>query len=175
VLNIGSDQTDWLKFGSEVVELSVYIKFRNIGNGPAICVTPFVKLVPFQGAQAVAAQRAYCCELRKKKFSTGFTMFPMDTYPREGETKKIRFPARGEAAAFTGEAFDGARGKRVRMSLVGCIDYTFGSDQTNHHQTGFIYELHMIGDDSFLICEDGMRGDMIVFNEPAAYGGWNVD
>jgi hypothetical protein len=34
-----------------------------------------------------------------------------------------------------------ADGKQLMMHVIGCIDYAFSTDQTIHHQTGFILQL----------------------------------
>ena len=122
---------------------TIAFKMRNVGNSPAIHVTPHVWLgiVKEGGPSPDEEQRRKCNEVRQGSFALGFTLFPGQSFP-----EAQGFGSAGWGVTITKEEMDRGRlitydKKHVVLFIVGCVDYTFPSDSEHHHQTGFIYDI----------------------------------
>jgi hypothetical protein len=136
-----------LAFDKNGASVSISFKITNVGNSPAINVSPHARLVVLKsgGPFALQEQQRLCCELRRNPFGLGFTLFPAESFP-----SNMGLGAWSLGVNVSGEEVEkgiptSADGKHVVLSVFGCIDYTFPADPTTHHQTGFIRELRMRG------------------------------
>jgi hypothetical protein len=143
-----------LAFDENGASVSISFKITNVGNSPAINVTPHAGLIVMKngGPFHWQEQQRMCDEIRKHPFGLGFTLFPGETFP-----SNIGFGAWSLGVNISAEEIKkglavSADGKHVVLYVFGCIDYTFPTDPTTHHQTGFIRELRKEG--SFLVSPD---------------------
>ncbi len=131
--------------------VSVSFRITNIGNSPAINITPHAWLIVLRNGalSPLQEQQRRCGEIRHNPFSLGFTLFPGESFP---DTIGLGGWSLGVNATRV-EIEEGAtlsvKKNQLMLFIVGCIDYTFPTDASMHHQTGFIYELR--GDDQFPI------------------------
>jgi hypothetical protein len=146
-----------LAFDQNGASVSISFKITNVGNSPAINITHHAWLIVLKngGPYHWQEQQRLCGEIRHHSFAAGFTLFPNETFPQnmgfggwsigtnvsQDEIKKA-LPA-------------SASGKNVILYVYGCVDYTFPTDPTIHHQTGFIRELRRNGP-AFLSPDDGL-------------------
>ena len=134
--------------------VDICYRIENIGNAPASNVTPHALFVAFKGAAVkrkdlmseegsfpFQVQRKECNDLRRKPFDgTGFVIFPNEVWP---DVDKI---SQSQHKIHVGKrdmqrVLEEAGPPGVGLYIVGCVDYTFPSDSTNHHQTRFSYSL----------------------------------
>lgn len=152
-----------LTFDRNGASTTVSFKISNIGNVPAIRITPHAWLVALKekgGLFPWQEQLKRCGEVRQQSFGTGlnvsgFTLFPDERFP-----ESIGVGGWSLGVNLSREEVDQAliptpEGKHIlALYIVGCIDYTFPSDSETHHQTGFLFELQKNAP-SFIIFEDG--------------------
>ena len=136
-----SDQP--LIFGDNGAGTSVSFKITNVGNTPAINISHHARLLVIKngGPSPFDEQRKRCGEVRKQPFRPGFTLFPGEIFP-----SSIGFGTLSLGVNVSKDDVDKGReisadGKHVLMWVIGCVDYTFPTDPTTHHQTMFMFEL----------------------------------
>jgi hypothetical protein len=121
-----------ITFSQTGAVLPIRIDMKNVGNSPAIKVSWYAWLIfEGNGAKALQEQSVRSNRIRQGPFGIGPTIFPQDQYPGSS----IENWSFGSGASY--EEID-KPGQRILVSLVGCVDYTFPTDQDAHHQTGFI-------------------------------------
>jgi hypothetical protein len=136
---------------------SVAIRMTNVGNAPAIHVTTHLRMIAMRtGVYPWQEQMKLADEVKGTAFNTGRTLFPKEVYPDHIGYGKVsyRVPISKDeldAAVNNNTAGTGV----VSLHVVGCIDYTFPSDPTTHHQTGFIREVCKKGSPFFIKATDG--------------------
>jgi hypothetical protein len=136
-----------LTFGKQGAQTMVSIQLENIGNAPAINVTPHIKLFISTRGQPVPVQehQKFCDDARKRSRLIGHTLFPNERFPKQIGSHSYGITALpqeiDDALAKTIEDDKDA----VLLYVAGCVDYTFPSDPDGHHQTGFFYDLHRAG------------------------------
>jgi hypothetical protein len=143
-----------LAFDENGASVSISFKITNVGNSPAVNVTPHAWLIVLKqgGPFAIQEQQRLCAEIRESPFGLGFTLFPGENFPTNmgygawslGVNVSKDEIKKGRAVS--------ADGKHVELHVFGCIDYTFPTDATTHHQTGFIREIRKRG--PFLLSPD---------------------
>jgi hypothetical protein len=138
-----------LAFDKNGASVSISFKITNIGNSPAVNVTPHAWLIVLRtgGPFHWQEQQRMCGEIRKQPFGLGFSLFPGETFP-----SNVGFGAWSLGVNVSPEETEkglaiSADGKHVALYVFGCIDYTFPTDATAHHQTEFILELRKRGPD----------------------------
>ncbi|HKO09152.1 MAG TPA: hypothetical protein VJ487_15690 [Alphaproteobacteria bacterium] len=131
-----------LTFDRNGAVLQIRIDMKNIGNAPALKVSwrawPIFHK-PFQTHNPGIEQSRRCRAIRQQEFGIGPTIFPQDRYPVPGTDW-------GFGAGLSWAEIDEMLGPKEEgkpritggVTLVGCIDYTFPSDNKVHHQTGFM-------------------------------------
>jgi uncharacterized protein YecT (DUF1311 family) len=121
--------------------VAIAFVMTNIGNSPAIRLSHHVKLIALAAGMSIPDEQAKVCDEAKRVWQGGFTLFPNDTFPRNlgigGYAIGISMP---KEAVARGLEFS-AEKKYLSFMVVGCIDYTFGTDPETHHQTPFIRQL----------------------------------
>jgi hypothetical protein len=134
-----------LFFNEMGASAAVSFTITNIGNSPAIKISPHARLVVMKisGPFPPEEQRELCDAIRQNESGSGFTLFPNESFPRN-----IGIAAWSLGINVSREEIETARvasadRKHISMHIVGCIDYTFPADENFHHQTGFILELRM--------------------------------
>jgi hypothetical protein len=153
---IGFDGGLAINMNGAVVFISC--KITNVGNSPAINVRHHIWLFVLKssGPTPWQEQQRRCDEIRNQPFDQtfvpGFTLFPGETFPRNiGDNWSLQTNASREDIE-KGAAMSVDK-KHIVLFVIGCIDYTFPTDATTHHQTGFIFEV--LKDFAFVSLEDG--------------------
>lgn len=123
--------------------VSVSFKITNTGNSPALNVTPHAWLVVLKsgGLFPWQEQQRRCDEIRNQPFGTGFTLFPNESFPNNIGVGEWSFGTNASRDDIEKGALTSVDKKQLLLYVVGCIDYTFPTDATTHHQTGFILEV----------------------------------
>jgi hypothetical protein len=141
--------TSPLIFDQNGASTSIWFEITNVGNSPALNVTPNAWLLALTsgGPYPWQEQQRKCGEIRKAGSAMGFTLFPGENFPSEKGFGRwsLGINIRQEDIQKALPASVG--GKYVSLYVYGCIDYTFPTDPNNHHQTGFVYELQKKGPD----------------------------
>jgi hypothetical protein len=132
-----------LVFDQNGASTTVSFKITNVGNTPALNVTPHAWLVVLKqgGPFPLQEQQRRCNEIRQQPFGLGFTLFPGENFP-----SNVGYRIWSLGVNITREEIEkglaaSIDGKHIATYIIGCIDYTFPSDVGAHHQTGFILEL----------------------------------
>jgi hypothetical protein len=96
-----------------------------------------------------------CVAVRKAKLGEGFTLFPNESFPRPtGFTPWFISVSVSRKEVEEGRIAS-TDGNRIAFSVIGCIDYTFPTDDGIHHQTGFMFELKMTNGDWVMAMDEG--------------------
>jgi hypothetical protein len=152
-------QRAWIKItkveivdpGLRIDELGAHVwvslGVRNLGNSPAVGGTWHVWLLAAKGGLGGKPnpweERTTLCEgIRRRPIPEGgVTIFPSDDYPR------------GPGAVWTTPGADSAEIEKAKnlpgqphpgafsLYVIGCFDYTFATDVSTHHQTGFVLSI----------------------------------
>lgn len=125
-----------------LVHSSVSFQFTNVGNAPALHIQKFAWLLPVtDGLVPEARASALFEKARRQPVSSGFALFPRQTYPRDGQTPVSQglVLTKGEVDAATDDA------GRMCLYLAAGINYAFASDPTNNHQTCCLFEVQSSG------------------------------
>jgi hypothetical protein len=86
-----------------------------------------------------------CDAIRQGGFGIGFTLFPNEEFP-EGKGLSGWSLGINVTPDEIKKALPASKdGKYIALYVIGCIDYTFPTDPTVHHQTGLVYELRKNG------------------------------
>ena len=157
-------RTDKIGFGggglaidNNGASVSISFTITNTGNTPAINITPHAWLVVLKsgGPFPWQVQQSRCGEIRTQAFAPGFTLFPGESFPSNLGIDGWSLGTNASREELEAGAATSADKKQVVLYVVGCIDYTFPTDATTHHQTGFILEVRR--DRAFPITlEDGV-------------------
>jgi hypothetical protein len=123
--------------------VSVSFTITNVGNSPAITVTPDAWLVVLKsGALPLGQeQQKRCGEIRNQPFGLGFTLFPNESFPSNIGIDEWSLGTNVSRKDIEKGATVSADKAHMLLYVVGCIDYTFPTDAAAHHQTGFILEV----------------------------------
>lgn len=113
----------------------------NLGTAPALKITMHAWMIVLKngGPFPWQEQIRLCDEVRSKPVGAGFTLFPNETFPSNlgyGSWSLAVLANREDidAVSPTGE-------EPVGFVIVGCVDYTFPTDDKTHHQTRFQLQL----------------------------------
>lgn len=136
-----------LAFDQNGASVAISFKITNVGNSPAINITAHAWLIALKngGPFALQEQERMCKEVRNKPFGIGFTLFPNETFPANMGLGRWSLGTNINSDEVTKGLAISAGGKHVSLQVYGCLDYTFATDPTVHHQTGFIRDLRMKG------------------------------
>jgi hypothetical protein len=143
-------RTDQIGFGGgglaidmNGASVSVSFKITNTGNSPAINVSPHAWLFVLKsgGPFPLQEQQRRCGEIRSQPFATGFTLFPGESFPSNIGIGNWSLGTNASREDIEEGATASADKKQILLYVFGCIDYTFPTDATTHHQTGFILEV----------------------------------
>jgi hypothetical protein len=138
--------------------VSISFKITNIGNSPALNVSPYAWLVVIKsgGPFPLQEQQRRCEEIRNQPMSSGVTLFPNESFPSNIGVSGWSLGTNASREDIEKGAEVSADKKQIMLSVVGCIDYTFPTDPTKHHQTGFV--LGVMRDVMFptVVLEDGI-------------------
>ena len=135
--------TSPLTFDQNGASTAVGVEVVNVGNTPALSVTPHIWMMALTSAGPYPwqEQQRRCSEIRRGGFALGFTLFPGEKFPTErgiGSYSLGVNTTRDEIERALPASRDG---KFVSLYVYGCIDYRFPTDQAIHHQTGFVLQL----------------------------------
>ncbi len=132
-----------LAIDNQGASVSVSFKITNTGNSPAINVTPHAWLVVLRngGPFPLQERQRRCGEIRNQSFNPGFTLFPGESFPGNMGFGSWSLGTNANRAEIEEGARASVNSNQVLLFVVGCIDYTFPTDATIHHQTGFIFEV----------------------------------
>ena len=133
-----------LVFHENGASVAISFKITNTGNSPATNLTPHAWLhiqKKSGGTYAWQEQQERCGGLRSLPFNLGFTLFPEESFPRGIGVGTWSLGVNASRKEVEDGRSASADGKHLLMQVVGCIDYTFPTDATTHHQTGFILDL----------------------------------
>jgi hypothetical protein len=128
--------------------VSVSFKITNIGNSPAINISPQAWLAVLEsgGPFPWQEQQRRCGEIRNQPFAqtfaNGFTLFPGESFPSDIGIGDWSLETHASREDIEKGAAASADKKQIWLYVVGCIDYTYPTDANTHHQTGFILEVH---------------------------------
>jgi hypothetical protein len=136
-----------LAFDKNGASVSVSFKITDVGNSPAISITPHAWLVVLKngGPFALQEQQRMCSEIRKGPFGLGFTLFPDQTFPTNIGLGGWSLGTNISLDEIKKGLETSADGEEVALQVFGCVDYTFVTDPKTHHQTGFIRDLRRRG------------------------------
>lgn len=162
-----------LHFSAGGVSTAIAIKITNIGNIPATNVGLLVTLMVMKPDGPFAGQELHklCVAMRTQKLRGGFTIFPNDSFPRPNNPWKSSVVVGREEIE---EARKASLSKdRICFHIIGCIDYTFQTDATVHHQTGFICDLRLASSQWVPLMEEAdiNRHDFTVVEHFSGVGG----
>jgi hypothetical protein len=151
-IRIDSITADGLSVSREGINTPIAFVITNVGNVPAVRVWAYVKLLAWSGSLADEQEKTCDEPSRQMQTKFGYTIFPNEQFPNSFGISKWTVPvlltkeeiARGLRADY----------KTLLLFIVGCIDYTFPTDPTAHHQTPFIRRLFK-KDLPFLSVDDG--------------------
>ncbi|HYL33040.1 MAG TPA: hypothetical protein VEU53_07840 [Stellaceae bacterium] len=132
-----------LTFGAQGAQTLVSIQVENIGNAPAINISPHIKLFVSTRGQRIPVQEhwKFCEDARKTPTMIGQTLFPNEKYPEKMGIASYGITALPqEISDALAKTIDDDK-DAVFLYVAGCVDYTFPSDPDGHHQTGFFYDL----------------------------------
>jgi hypothetical protein len=123
--------------------VSVSFKITNVGNSPAINVTPYAWLVVLKsgGPPLGQEQQKRCGEVRSQAFGPGFTLFPNEPFPSNIGIGEWSLGTNASREDIEKGATVSADKAHMLLYVIGCIDYTFPTDAATHHQTGFSFEV----------------------------------
>ncbi len=123
--------------------MSVSFKITNIGNSPPINVNTHAWLIVLKsgGAFPLEEQKRRCSEIRNQPVASGFTLFPGESFPSNIGINSYSFGTNASREEIEKGAATSSDEKQIMLYVVGCIDYTFPTDATKHHQTGFVLEV----------------------------------
>jgi hypothetical protein len=162
-----------LSFGAGNATTDISVKITNVGNIPATNVSLMVKLVVLKRDGPFAWQELHklCTSMKSRKLTGGFTIFPNDSFPRQSNPSKCSVSASKEDLEEGRLA--GLDRDRVSFHIVGCVDYTFQTDATTHHQTAFICDLKLRNSMWVPLMEyaDIPKNDFTVIEHFSAVGG----
>lgn len=146
-----------LAFDKNGASISISFKITNVGNSPAINITPHVWLIALKngGPFSLQEQQRLCNDIRNKPFQIGFTLFPNEQFPTNMGIGGWSLGTNISPDEVKLGLEVSADKKHVALEVFGCIDYTFPADPTTHHQTGFIRMLQKRGP-TLVSPEDGM-------------------
>lgn len=129
-----------LVFTEAGVSTAISIRITNIGNAPALKVSPHAWLyVLKRGGGPNEDQRQRCQEVKSLPFTGITTLFPNETFPDNTGFGAWSFGIGATRADIELGIMD-SRGT-VSLYVGGCIDYSFPIDPTTHHQTRFLFDL----------------------------------
>lgn len=136
-----------LAFDQNGASVAVSFKITNVGNSPAINITAHAWLIALKhgGPFALQEQQRLCSEVRKAPFGIGFTLFPGETFPTNMGLGSWSLGTNTSPDEIKKGLEPSADGKHIALQVFGCVDYTFATDPTIHHQTGFIRDLRKRG------------------------------
>jgi hypothetical protein len=127
-----------LSISEDGASVAIAFVVTNIGNSPAIRLSHHVKLIALATGISIPDEQAKVCDEAKRTWQGGFTLFPNDTFPRSLGMGEYAFGINISKDAIA-LGLQGSPDKRhLSLMVVGCIDYTFGTDPETHHQTPFI-------------------------------------
>jgi hypothetical protein len=137
-----------LTISREGASVSVAISARNVGNAPALCVSPHAWMFAWNAApnkDPFTMHERRCEEVRAAQSNWDYTLFPDESFP---DTEKIGKWSMGVnlAKAEIQAAIESSNPEGVILLYVGgCIDYVVPSDPLTKHQTKFFYTIRQHG------------------------------
>jgi hypothetical protein len=123
-----------LTFDKLGANADVSFKITNVGNTPAVHVVPHPWMIVLSSALPYPEQAARCEQVRKQPFGPGFTLFPNESNAG-GIERGIHVNVDAKDITSVGSY------NEVHLFVIGCIDYTFQTDLSVHHQTPFVLAL----------------------------------
>ncbi|BAM89479.1 hypothetical protein S58_34860 [Bradyrhizobium oligotrophicum S58] len=124
--------------------MSISFKFTNIGNAPALSITPHAWLIAVKGGGPFPADvlESRCAEIRRQPIGPGFaTLFPNEKFPEVLGLAQWDLNV-SVSAEDLAEGLEISSSKNaVKLIVIGCIDYTFASDSSTHRMTSFMFDV----------------------------------
>jgi hypothetical protein len=136
-----------LVFDQNGASVSISFRVTNIGNIPATNITVHAWMVALKNGKtsAVQDQKRLCEEVRSHPFFAGFALFPNEAFPASMGLGGWSLGTNVSSEEIAEGVEISADKKHILLQVFGCVDYTFATDPTVHHQTGFIRELRRKG------------------------------
>jgi hypothetical protein len=111
-------------FDQNGARVSISFEITNVGNAPALNITPHAWLIVGKRGQfPIAEQQRKFDEIRRQPFLFGFTLFPGEDFP-DAIDIGLYSVTRDEIE----EGFRFTNGAYISLYVIGCIDYTFPID-----------------------------------------------
>jgi hypothetical protein len=142
-----------LVFNEDGAMTAIGFEIANIGNAPALNMATYAWLVASHDDPAGDFGRELCDAIKNTKVLGGFTIFPGEKFPGKiGNTGWANgvFLSPDDIRKERNE--DGS----IALYVVGCVDYTFPTDASNHHQTRFILRMGLINPTASINPDDGI-------------------
>jgi hypothetical protein len=124
-------------------DISTYLKIRiiNVGTSPAMHIRVLTKLTIAKNYPGgIPAEQRDFCLAATKRYLVGFALFPGEVYPDNILGFIANHHAKIDLSDF-GEATLESDGRPISFYIIGCVDYTFPTDEGTHHQTAFMYQI----------------------------------
>ena len=119
---------------------SVAISFEitNVGNSPAINISPnaWLMVVKGGGPFPLQEQQRRCIEVRSRRSGLEFLFSPTSLFQKIWDSGAFSIGTNVTRDDLEKGARASTSKKQVLLYVIGCVDYTFASDPTTHHQTG---------------------------------------
>jgi hypothetical protein len=123
------------------VSVAISFQITNVGNSPATNITHHAGLVVLaSGVSLPQEQQELCDAVTKAPFGLAFALFPGEHFPANMGFGQWSLGVNAGPAEVK-KGLSGPEKKNISLFVVGCVDYTFATDPTGHHQTGFIRDL----------------------------------
>ncbi len=151
---------DLIFYKTQGMHTPVQIKIENIGNAPAIHIETHAWL--YAGTQPLAPLRARSAEVAKSALIGGFSLLPGERFPEFTGYGSVG----NDAFLPTDQVTDSTDGYgRIGLYVLICVDYSFPSDSTNHHQFQVAYELKHADEMPISVTEGVIAANKLKFSD----------
>jgi hypothetical protein len=157
--------------------IPICFRITNVGTAPALKVKLMAQMVvvtPSAIGKPYEVQREMSNLTRSGGFSVGRTIFPSEDFPRG--TNEMWYQEFRVCREEIDKALELPRSNIIAFFyIVGFIDYTFPTDLSCHHQTGFVVGLRRRDGTAFNpVAGFVPAGELMLMDEPMQMG-WYAD